>query len=186
MRLYIDLDTLAFITSRTNGSLPSLTFMRGDSLTVDLSFVQGGEAITFDTAPTIRFGIKASGDYDASTFLVYADTFTGPVNGVYTLTPSLNTSELNALLTGDTASVTGGLQVEWTVGSSVTSSLPMDVTLQNDYIKGTEGSPTPATPTYYTATASDLRFAPLEYVAGGVTYRLTVLSGGVVSAVPTT
>jgi hypothetical protein len=135
MILYIDTTTNQFITDPLFKSpLPELSFKRGDSAKVNLQFVSGTTALSAVSGKSIKFGIKQAGDYDGS-YLVYADTYV--TNGVnYVLEPSFNTTNLNALLSGDLPSVAGMLEVTTSNdGVTETSSNTQGVTILNDVNK---------------------------------------------------
>jgi hypothetical protein len=187
MILYIDTTTNQFITDPLFKSpLPELSFKRGDSAKVNLQFVSGTTALSAVSGKSIKFGIKQAGDYDGS-YLVYADTYV--TNGVnYVLEPSFNTTNLNALLSGDLPSVAGMLEVTTSDdGVTETSSNTQGVTILNDVNKlggeppyvlpvplewlgnnqmALSSSPYPAFATF--ATGTSLSATPLFYAAAGL------------------
>jgi hypothetical protein len=189
MVLTVDLDTLRLVKSATDLSFvpaSEISFMRGDTPSVQVRFVRNSALVEIGAGAAIKFGIKGATDYDGD-FLVYADSYSGPSASLYTFAPSFNTTALNTALSGDTASVGGLMQLEWIEGSNVTSTVPLLVTLSNDVIKGSEGAPTEADPDYYTAAESDAIFVPgnLTDTVTGVAYTITI-TNGVIVLVPTT
>lgn len=141
MQLYIDQGTNSFITDPLFKSpLPELSFKRGDSATVNLAFVSGNTSLSAVSGKSLKFGVKQAGDYDGA-YLVYTDTYTTAGTN-YVLKPSFNTTNLNALLSGDIASVAGMLEVTWSDnGIDEFSSNTQAITINNDVNKLGEAPP---------------------------------------------
>ena len=140
MQLYIDTDTNGFITDPTfKAPLTQVSFKRGDSATINLSFVSGVSSLSAVNSRTLKFGIKKDGDYDGE-YLVFTNEYT--TNGYnYVLKPSFNTTTLNNLLSGDTPSVAGMLEVTWIVSGDEFSSNTLLVTINNDVNKNDVNPP---------------------------------------------
>lgn len=150
MRLYISTDTQSFITEPAfRAPVNSVTFKRGDAAQVNIQFVSGSTALSAISGKQIKFGLKESGDYDGD-YLVYKDTYTVSGND-FVLVPSFNTEALNTLLghdalsgnvLNDVAAVNTMLEVSWSDdGSSWYSTNTIVATVNNDVIKGSEGTP---------------------------------------------
>jgi hypothetical protein len=76
-------------------------------------------------------------------------------NTIYTFSLNLNTVRLNSALTGDTIEL--ALEVEWSHGNTIQSSLPVSVVVARDYIQDSEGIP---------EEAIDLKATQAEAAAG--------------------
>lgn len=150
MKLYVDLDTNQFIEAPGfRNPVNSISFKRGDSTKIEVSFLTGGVTVTElgDDSETGVFGLKVVGDYDGD-FVASAGTWTKTGTGttaLYTFDLNLATTELNALLGvgpgADVASVTLMAELQWTVGSVVTSSPTLAAVVSNDVVRGSESGP---------------------------------------------
>lgn len=152
MVIYIDKATKQFITDPTFKSrVDSFSFKRGDKSEVEVYFVNGNsvESLSLSASADVRFGIKPDGEYDGE-FLVYSDDFTYQNQG-YKLEPSFNTTILNAYLSSgdgnannDIAQLAGMLEITWSDSpglSSWQSTPTVTALIDNDVIKGIEGTP---------------------------------------------
>lgn len=147
MRLYIDTETNQFVVNPLQRApIDSVSFKRGDAAQVNIQFTNGSTVLSAVSSRDVKFGIKASGNYDGD-YLVFTDDYTMNGND-YVLTPSFNTAGLNTILgsdslTGnDVASVNTMLEVTWSDdGSSWYSSNTITATINNDVNKGLEGTP---------------------------------------------
>ena len=154
MRLHWDLDLGYLVrTPGTDIRLVSLEFKRGDATTLDLLFYRSGVSVLLGAGFDIRFALKEKNRYDADP-VVYTASFTEDTNNkTYTARPSLNTTELNALLqvdntnSNDLASVELAGEVSYRIGSNSDewlSTQTLKVTVHNDVVRGEEGTPTTA------------------------------------------
>ncbi len=149
MRLFIDTDSNSFITDAGfKAPVSGVSFKRGDASQVQLSFVSGNSSLSATNDKQIIFGIKEAGKYDG-TFLVSTDDFTTSGTS-YILNPSFNTEELNDLLnsgdaddSNDVGSVSTMLEITWSNDDGETwySTNTITATIENDVIKGNEGTP---------------------------------------------
>jgi hypothetical protein len=155
MELFVELETLKLVASQNDRrEKPSITIKRGDALPLTVRFLQAQAPTRLDATTTISFALKESGKYDA-TPVVLEQTFTASTVGSpdsdphYTATPSLNTTELNALFSidgnsaNDPASVTLMGEITWTATGDTgpTSIKTFTVNCENDVYRGTESAP---------------------------------------------
>lgn len=162
MRLYVDLDSLRLRSGLLNPEQIAggrIELKRGDTIDLDVVFVRDSVAVEIDaegTEATGRFMLKRVGEFDSNPLvsaLSWVKIGTGQ-STIYRFSPSLNTVELNAELGHDgsagndiaSADLTG--EIEWIIGSAITSTIPFSVRVYNDVIKGSEGAPGQATPFY--------------------------------------
>jgi hypothetical protein len=207
MRVYVDLDSRAFVVSPTLlQRVSTMFFTRRDALPLEVQFVRNGAVVELASGATGKFGIKAAGSFDGA-FLAYAGSWTKTgttTSTVYTLTLNVNSTELDELFPGDDEeSVSGVCELEWTVGTTVSSTLPCAATIYNDVIRETQtgsdgvanvrltilqgstfsqqfvwktGDPaTPADLTSYTARAQ----ARATYTSSTAIFDLTTANGGI-------
>jgi hypothetical protein len=151
MRLYIDTVSQSFVTDPAfRAPVDSATFKRGDAAQVNIQFSNGSTVLSAVSGRDLKFGIKASGDYDGD-YIVFTEDYT--INGNdYVLNPSFNTEALNLLLghdplsgnvIPDVAAVDAMLEVSWSddSGTSWYSTNTITATINNDVNKGSEGTP---------------------------------------------
>lgn len=145
MDTYFDLDSRQFIgAANDRRALARFDFKRGDTLNIAVRFVRAGVVQELGGGASGKFGVKETGEYSADFITAdssWSKTGTG-TSTVYTFALPLNTSELNALLTGDTASVTLMAEMQVTDGAEVYSSNTVPVLVLNDVIKDDETGPT--------------------------------------------
>ena len=162
MRLHVDLETLQLIEGPGfRNPVTSLRFKRGDGARLEVVFLENGTtpATIGDPATLeLRFGVKPRGRYESG-YLVHTADWTLPAEGatdpVYGCSPSFNTVELDAALGvgsvagSELAEVTLMGEVTWREGAGApTSTRTFLVVVENDVNRGTEGTPTGATPAY--------------------------------------
>jgi hypothetical protein len=144
MRVYVSLDSREFVASpvllqRVN----TLFFVRRDNVPVEVQFVRGGTVVELGSGATGRMGVKATYDGD---LLAFDSNWTKSGAGattIYTLDLNFNTTELDALFPEDDEdSVTAKVELEWTVGATVSSTLPCAAVIFNDVLRGGEVVPT--------------------------------------------
>jgi hypothetical protein len=143
MRLYVSLDSREIVVGTTlNQRVSTIFFTRGDTLPLEVQFVRDGAVVELDGAATGKCGVKAA--YGAADFLAYdsawAKTGTG-TSTIYQFDLSLNTAEVEAAFSADPESIAGLVELEWTIGSTITSTLPTTATIYNAIITGAEGDP---------------------------------------------
>jgi hypothetical protein len=143
MNIFIDTANNTLINDPLfKSGVDNLSFKRGDDTKLFLNFVSGNTALSATAGPRIIFGAKQSGDYDASSFVVATSGYS-IVNNSYLLTPSFNTSTLNALLSGDISSINlmGEISVSYDSGASWTSTNTFGITVNNDVIRNNNAAP---------------------------------------------
>jgi hypothetical protein len=144
----------------------SITFKRGDTVSIDISFVRGSVVQELTSGASGKFGLKEAGDYDAD-FVTAASSWTKTGTGTstkYTFELPLNTAELNALLAADAVSVDLMGEMQFVAGDERVSSNTITATVQNDVIKDDETGPTVisgGTPVNQTSATSTLTVANL-------------------------
>ena len=151
MRFVIDLNTLDVINSETDRNRVTMVEgKRGDDSPFEVVFVRNGVVEELDGPPTLTFGAKPSGKYDAAA-VVLTSAFTASGSGStfkFSGTPSFNTAELNALFLidgndeNDPAYVDIMAEFSWSVGSAAPSSSRTFIfRVHNDVLRGDESGP---------------------------------------------
>ena len=126
------------------GAIDSLSMTRGDRFPLEIRFISGGKFSSLPDGASGRVMLKQPGAYAADP-LASASGWVksgSAANAIYTFLLSLNTVPLNTLLTGYSVNLV--LEVEWTYGDVIQTSLPVDVVVSQDYIRGNEGMTDPA------------------------------------------
>jgi len=146
MRLYIDLETRSFIESpQFPRTISTLSLKRRDCLPIDVSFLRGGIASELIQSATGRLGLKADKDFNGpfvASDLEWVKSGAGET-AFYRFDLNLNTLQIDALFAGlpTPTSVALMLEIEWAEGTLRTSSSTLQVTLENDVVRGDEGLP---------------------------------------------
>ena len=152
----------------------SMSMKRGDAQTLEVIFFRGTAINALATTTEMRFAVKPSAAYVGDP-LVFTSAFTqgdytipqtGEIvtDGIWTAEPSTNTVELNDYFADldepDSVSLKGEITFRLSETAGWNSSQTFEVTIENDLIKGEEGTPTNAAdPTnYLTATQSEARY----------------------------
>lgn len=145
MTLYFDLDLRRFTASPgVRDALTGISFKRGDTVSIDVVFFQGLTVVELGTGASGKLGLKEEGEYSAD-YITAASSWTKTGTGTatkYTFALPLTTSELNALLAGDVASVALMMEMQFLVGDERVSSETITATVYNDVIKDDETGPT--------------------------------------------
>jgi hypothetical protein len=170
MRLFLDIDTREFLQSPSfPRALTTLALKRRDTDLIELQFIRDRVVQDLPTGTTIRLGLKPANSYTAE-FLA-TGTFTKSGTGTatrYLLDLNLNTVPLNAAFaaaTPEPVTLAAMLEVEWTSGTNISSSLTLPVTINNDVIRGDEGEPADL-PLFYTSETSDFKASEAEAQGG--------------------
>ena len=161
MRLYLDIDSRKFVASASEQRpVTGIEVKRRDTDLIELQFLRDRTVQELPTGTTIRLGLKPAANYTAD--FIASGTFTKSGTGTstkYLLDLNLNTVALNAAFaaaTPEPETLAAMLEVEWASGTNISSSLTLPVVINNDVIRGNEG--TPATlPLFYTASTSDFK-----------------------------
>jgi hypothetical protein len=162
MRLAIDLETRRFLSADLR-PITSIQVKRRDLVPFELQFANGNEVVELPSSANIVLGIKQEGDFAGEflSFGTFSKSGTG-TNTKYLLDLSFNTVALNqAFPAAEPASLSAMLEVEWSTGSNIFSSITLPVTISNDVIRGDEGTPT-AAPLFYTSSTQDFRATQAE------------------------
>ena len=165
MRIYIDLDTRRILLSPTRPAT-RLEFKRRDNDAFEVQFLRAGAVQELPAGTSARVGLKATNDF-AGEFLA-TDTLTQSGTGsetIYSGDFNLNTVALEELFPDEPASITAMLEVEWTTGTQVGSSLTLPVIVYNDVIRGDEGDPAHL-PLFYTSETPDFLATQSEAESG--------------------
>jgi len=151
MRLYINLDTREFVASPVRVTpVTAMYFTRRDIEAIDLKFVRGGVTVPISYGSQGKIGIKSSYSGAAlalDTAWTEKNTTTGPTSIItdvtYQFTLNLYTQQIESLfVTDDEEFVEAMIEVEWTDGGSVNTTLPCAAIIQNDILRGNETAPT--------------------------------------------
>jgi hypothetical protein len=152
MRLYIDLDTRGFIESESfPRSVQSLSFKRRDFIPIELSFLRNGIIQELSESATGKIGLKHKGQFGSPFYLAFDGGWikTGSGDSTrYKFSLNLHTTEIESAFLAEPTSVPAMIEIEWRENQLVTSSLTIDVDLQNDVNRGDEGVAQDATPIY--------------------------------------
>lgn len=156
MRIYIDADSRDVVQNQYQKIVVnSLTFKRGDTAPIDITFLSGTTALSAVASKRLIFVAKENGKYDGT---VVTSTSSYSASGTtYRMTPSFNTTVLNALLSSgdgnssnDIAQVTLMGEFTWSddSGSTWATTNELDIVVNNDIWKGNENTalenPSPA------------------------------------------
>lgn len=150
MDLYINSANKTIISDpQFRTPISSISFKRGDSADILISFYDNSGSIeTVSYNRGIQFGIKEANVFNGD-YVVYTDDITPlSASNQYSVSPSFNTTELNAQLSSNEASVTLMLEITWTDdgGTSWSSTNTIPCIVYNDVIKDGEELPTSAYP----------------------------------------
>jgi hypothetical protein len=165
MRIYLDLDTRRILTTAIRPAT-RLEFKRRDNDAFEVQFLRAGAVQELPAGATARVGLKATDDF-AGEFLA-TDTLTQSGTGadtVYSGEFNLNTTAIEALFGDEPPSIPAMLEVEWTTGTLVGSSLTLPVLVYNDVIRGNEGAPA-TLPLFYTSETPDFLATQAQAEAG--------------------
>ena len=156
MKIAIDTETRAVLTWRGEALL-SLPMTRGDRFPVELRFISGGKFSSLPEGASGKLMLKRAGAYAADPLAASLGWVKSgaAANTIYTFSLNLNTVQINSALTGNTLEL--ALEVEWSHGDTIQSSLPVSVVVARDYIQGSEGIP---------EEAIDLRATEADAIAG--------------------
>jgi hypothetical protein len=170
MRLYLDLDSRNFLESpRFPRALSTLALKRRDTDSIELQYLRDTTVQELPAGTTIRLGLKPAADYTGD-FLA-SGTFTKTGTGTstkYLLDLNLNTASIDTAFSStptEPETLAAMLEIEWTTGTTISSSKTLPVTIANDVIRGDEGEPADL-PVFYTAETSDFKATQAEAETG--------------------
>jgi hypothetical protein len=143
MRVYINLDSSEFVVSPVlTQRVTTLFFTRRDTVPVEVQFVRAGAVVELGAGATGQIGLKTTytGDFLAND-TAWTKSGTG-TSTVYQFDLNLNTANLDAVFNPDatTDSVNCKIEVSWSVGGTITTTLPTTATIYNDVVRGDEGA----------------------------------------------
>jgi hypothetical protein len=143
MRVYINLDSSEFVLSPVlTQRVTTLFFTRRDTVPVEVQFVRAGAVVELGAGATGQIGLKTTytGDFLAND-TAWTKIGTG-TSTVYQFDLNLNTANLDAVFNPDatTDSVNCKIEVSWSVGGTITTTLPTTATIYNDVVRGDEGA----------------------------------------------
>ena len=173
MRVYISLDSRAFVVSPTLlQEVSTLYFTRRDNTPVEVQFVRGGAVVELAAGAIGKMGLKST---YAGNFLAYAGNWVKTGTGtsaIYTFSLNMTSANLNALFPADTEdSVSCKVEVEWQESGNTSSTLPTSAIVYNDVIRGGESVLTSVT------TLSSFNIASANY-----TWTISIDDDGALSA----
>lgn len=174
MKLAIDSETRKILTWQGQ-EIASLAMTRGDRFPLELRFISGGKFSSLPEGALGKLMLKRPGAYAADPLaaaLVWVKSGAA-ANAIYTFSLNLNTLELKSALVNDTIALV--LEVQWTHGEIVQTSLPLPVVVAQDYIQGSEGVPEEALPGLGTMAAQN---AAAVNITGGSISGVTSLEVG--------
>jgi hypothetical protein len=147
MTIYVSLDTREFVTSPVLAiPITKMYFTRRDIEAVDVKFVRGGETVPLSYGAEGQLGIKSEFDGAALALDGSWSEKGNDTNITYQFSLNLNTSEIDDLfVTDNEESVMAKLELTWTEGGTINTTLPCVAVILNDVLRGTEGAPTLAT-----------------------------------------
>jgi hypothetical protein len=157
MRVYIDLNSRAFVVTpvllqRVN----ELLFTRRDVVPVEVQFVRDGVVVELGAGALGQMGLKKTYDGD---FLAYDNAWTKTGSGtstIYTFGLNLATTELDAeFATDEEDSISAKVEIQWSDGGLVSSTLPCAATVFNDVIRAGDGTPTTTSLSSFTLQSPD-------------------------------
>lgn len=147
MTIYVNLDTREFIVSPVLiAPISQLYFTRRDIEAIDVKFVRNGEVVELSYGSTGQLGIK--NEFDGAALALDSEWSQKGFgsDATYQFSLNLNTQELDDLfVTDEEASISAKVELEWTEGGTINTTLPCAAIILNDVLRGTEGAPTLAT-----------------------------------------
>lgn len=155
---YVDVDTgglLDPITWRPRSTIPRM--FRGDVASISLHLMKlktadplAYEAATLPVGSWIA-GVKHSKEPGAAGFLASSEDITDAGAGVLSMTIALTSPDLAGRFLGNARSMLALFELEVVTVDERETVAQFLIEIVQDVIKGTEGAPAPADPTYYTA-----------------------------------
>lgn len=145
MTLYVNLETRQFVVSPVLLSPVSSIFLtRRDTVAIDVAFIRNGRVTALSYNSTGRLGVKTS--YTAAPIAIdseWQERGSG-TNTRYQFSLNMNTAGVDALFSSDNAtdSATAKIELEWTEGGTLNTTLPTAATIYNDVLRDSEGVPT--------------------------------------------
>ena len=153
MRLFIDIDSGEFLQSPDRSrSLGKISLKRRDSDSLLVQFVSSGAITDLGTGASGILGIKQQGAY-GSGYIASSTAWTKQGTGTntsYNFPLNLNTAEIDAIFSSgnEPNGILAMVEVQWTVGSIIKSSVTLPANIYNDVIRGDEGVLAQANPVY--------------------------------------
>lgn len=138
MKTYLNIETgLLTLAATSTQGIRRLDAKRGDLL--ELEVIPSGAI----AGATGILAAKVKGTYSGDPVALDSAWSAPATEGAgYLFSLSLNTTELNALFTAETAEVTLMAEISWTLSGAVRSSQTFDLVVAHDVWTGDEGAPT--------------------------------------------
>ena len=158
MTLYVNLETRQFVSSPVLLSPVSSIFLtRRDIVAIDVAFIRGGRVTALSYNSTGRLGVKTS--YNSAPIAIdgeWQERGTG-TNTRYQFSLNMNTAGVDALFASDNAtdSAIAKIELEWSEGGTLNTTLPTAATIYNDVLRDSEGVPTVTAASSFKLLASD-------------------------------
>lgn len=149
--VYVNSDSL-ITTSATATTINQLVFKRGDTVTLNVIFLDEAQApVALADGYVITMAVKPTGQYDSDVLYAYSTvTVAGQSASTgYSFTLNLNNTtlaeefQLDDTFTEDILNITGMLELSWTNGGNIFQSTQntAEVLINNDVIRGDEATP---------------------------------------------
>jgi hypothetical protein len=137
MTIYVDLESRAFVVSPVLlQPVQTMFFTRRDIEAVDVKFVKNGVVVPLSFGSDGTLAIKNS--FTGAALAI--DSGWGQKDSTYKFALNLNTEAVNDLFSDETLkSATANVELEWTEGGTINTTLPTTAIVYNDYIRGDEG-----------------------------------------------
>ena len=140
MKTYLNIETgLLTLAAASTQGIRSLSAKRGDLLEMEVvpsAPIAGAAGI---------FAAKQKGTYSGDPVALDSAWSAPATEGAgYLFSLSLNTTELNALFSGETAEVTLMAEITWSLSGAVRSTQTFDLVVARDVWTGDEGAPAAA------------------------------------------
>jgi hypothetical protein len=140
---------------------------RGDTVQFQITFYNAGSAYTLASGAYIA-GVKKYRDFEATAFLAETETVTIATSKA-TFNLAFTATTLADALEPTAETLPCVLELQHTDDDGVQTLAAFRLDVLNDYVRGTEGSPAPSVPTYYTASEIDAKIS----IPAGMRLRVT-------------
>lgn len=174
MVLYVSLNTRSFVASPVLlEPISELYFTRRDIEALDVKFVRDGVVVDLSFGATGKIGIKNSFDGSILAIDQAWEKRGEGTDATYQFSMNLNTEEIDSLFeTDEETSVVAKVEMEWSEGGTINTTMPCTAVIYNDVLRGTEAAPVQATiAAYFDLRADD-----------NSVWRVTVDEGGSLTA----
>lgn len=140
---------------------------RGDTVRFEITCYNSGTSYSIGAGAFIA-GVKKYRDFEASTYLAETETVTiSTAKATFDL--AFTSTALEGMFEPTTDLLQCVLELQQTDDDGVQTLAAFRLDVLNDYVRGTEGSPAPSVPTYYTASEIDAKIS----IPAGMRLRVT-------------